>query len=175
MEAFRLSSLNIRKIVSVLIFLSIASLIALLFSDDDPSELNRIQVSLLAVNLISFLALFPIVALSVKKLVLDYRQRNLGAKLRLRMALAFSGLALVPAIVIFFFAINFMNKGISVWSDADVEKGLSDALMLGRSALDERIQDGLFATSNISIQLKGMENISEILEAQRKEIGRAHV
>ena len=169
MEAFRLSSLNIRKIVSVLIFLSIASLIALLFSDDDPSELNRIQVSLLAVNLISFLALLPIVALSAKKLVLDYRQRKLGAKLRLRMALAFSGLALVPAIVIFFFAINFMNKGISVWSDADVEKGLSDALMLGRSALDERIQDGLFATSNISIQLKGMENISEALEAQRKE------
>jgi len=62
-----------------------------------------------------------------------------------------------------------MNKGISVWSDADVEKGLSDALMLGRSALDERIQDGLFATSNISIQLKGMENISETLEVQRKK------
>ena len=71
MEAFRLSSLNIRKIVSVLIFLSIASLIALLFSDDDPSEINRIHVSLLAVNLISFLALFPIVALSAKKLVIE--------------------------------------------------------------------------------------------------------
>jgi nitrogen fixation/metabolism regulation signal transduction histidine kinase len=169
MEAFRLSSLNIRKIVSVLIFLSIASLIALLFSDDDPSELNRIQVSLLAVNLVSFVALLPIVALSAKKLFLDYRQRKLGAKLRFRMALAFSGLALVPAIVIFFFAINFMNKGISVWSDADVEQGLSDALMLGRSALDERIQDGLFATSNISIQIKGMENITEALEFQRKE------
>jgi len=169
MEAFRLSSITIRKVVSILIFLSVASLIALLFSEDDPSELNRVQVSLLAVNLISFLALLPIVALSAKKLFLDYRQRKLGAKLRLRMALAFSGLALVPAIVIFFFAINFMNKGISVWSDADVEKGLSDALMLGRSALDERIQDGLFATSNISIQLKGMENISQALENQRKE------
>ena len=169
MEAFRLSSISIRKVVSTLIFLSVASLIALLFSEDDPSEFNRVQVSLLAVNLVSFLALLPIVALSAKKLFLDYRQRKLGAKLRLRMALAFSGLALVPAIVIFFFAINFMNKGISVWSDADVEKGLSDALMLGRSALDERIQDGLFATSNISIQLKGMENISQALENQRKE------
>ena len=169
MEAFRLSSISIRKVVSTLIFLSVASLIALLLSEDDPSEFNRVQVSLLAVNLVSFLALLPIVALSAKKLFLDYRQRKLGAKLRLRMALAFSGLALVPAIVIFFFAINFMNKGISVWSDADVEKGLSDALMLGRSALDERIQDGLFATSNISIQLKGMENISQALENQRKE------
>ena len=169
METFRLSSIKIRKIVSVLIFLSIASLIALLFSDDDPTEFNRIQVSLLAVNIVSFFALLPVVALSAKNLFHDYKQKKLGAKLRFRMALAFSGLALIPAIVIFFFAINFMNKGISVWSDADVEKGLSDALMLGRSALDERIQDGLFATSNISIQLKGMENIAQLLENQRKE------
>ena len=169
METFRLSSIKIRKIVSVLIFLSIASLIALLFSDDDPTEFNRIQVSLLAVNIVSFFALLPVVALSAKNLFHDYKQKKLGAKLRFRMALAFSGLALIPAIVIFFFAINFMNKGISVWSDADVEKGLSDALMLGRSALDERIQDGLFATSNISIQLKGMENITQLLDDQRKE------
>ena len=169
METFRLSSIKIRKIVSVLIFLSIASLIALLFSDDDPTEFNRIQVSLLAVNIVSFFALLPVVAISAKNLFRDYKQKKLGAKLRFRMALAFSGLALIPAIVISFFAINFMNKGISVWSDADVEKGLSDALMLGRSALDERIQDGLFATSNISIQLKGMENITQLLENQRKE------
>jgi nitrogen fixation/metabolism regulation signal transduction histidine kinase len=169
MEAFRLSTIKIRRIVSILIFLSVTSLIALLFSDDDPTEFNRIQASLLAINLISFFALLPIVALSAKKLFHDYRQKKLGAKLRVKMALAFSSLALIPAIVVFFFAINFMNKGISIWSDADVEKGLNDALMLGRSALDERIQDGLFATSNISIQLKGMENIAQTLEDQRKE------
>ncbi|MDB3990292.1 ATP-binding protein [Gammaproteobacteria bacterium] len=169
MEAFRLSSLNIRKLVTLLIFMSVASLVALLFSDDDPNQLNRIQVSLLSVNLISFLILLPIVAISARRLFFDYKQKKLGAKLRLRMALAFSGLALIPAMVIFFFAINFMNKGISVWSDADVEKGLSNALMLGRSALDERIQDGLFKASNIAIQLKGMENVTDLLERKRKE------
>ena len=58
MEAFRLSTIKIRKIVSALIFLSIASLVALLFSDDDPTEFNRIQVSLLAVNLVSFFDLY---------------------------------------------------------------------------------------------------------------------
>ena len=61
--------------------------------------------------------------------------------------------------VLFFFAINFMNKGISVWSDADVEQGLNNALMLGRSALDEKIQQGLFETTNIALQLQGIENI----------------
>ena len=81
METFRLSSIKIRKIVSALIFLSIASLIALLFSDDDPTEFNRIQVSLLALNLISFFALLPVVALSAKNLFHDYKQKKLGAKL----------------------------------------------------------------------------------------------
>ena len=76
MEAFRLSTIKIRKIVSALIFLSIASLVALLFSDDDPTEFNRIQVSLLAVNLVSFFALLPVVALSAKKLFHDYRQKK---------------------------------------------------------------------------------------------------
>ncbi|GIT36500.1 MAG: hypothetical protein Ct9H300mP6_03680 [Gammaproteobacteria bacterium] len=52
-----------------------------------------------------------------------------------------------------------MNKGISVWSDADVEQGLNNALMLGRSALDEKIQQGLFETTNIALQLQGIENI----------------
>ena len=153
----------------MLIVLSIVSLTALLFSDDDPSQPNKIQISLLAVNFFSFLALLPIVSFSIRKLLNDYKERRLGAKLRFRLALAFSGLAIVPAIVIFVFAINFMNKGISVWSDADVEQGLSNALMLGRSALDERIQDGLFATSNISIKLKGLENAAAELERHRKE------
>ncbi len=76
MDAFGLKALNIRRLVSALIFLSVVSLAALLFSDDDPSELNRIQVSLLAINLASFLVLLPIVALSVKKLFFDYKQKN---------------------------------------------------------------------------------------------------
>ena len=75
------------------------------------------------------------------------------------MALAFGGLAIVPAVVLFFFAINFMNKGISVWSDAAVEQGLNNALMLGRSALDEKIQQGLFETTNIALELQGIEKI----------------
>ena len=130
-----------------------------MFAADNPNELNRMQSSLLAVNVFSFVIFLFIVALSTKNLVNDFRQNKLGAKLKVRMALAFGGLAIVPAVVLFFFAINFMNKGISVWSDADVEQGLNNALMLGRSALDEKIQQGLFETTNIALELQGIENI----------------
>jgi hypothetical protein len=81
MEPFRLSSVNIKRAVFMLIVLSMLSLTALLFSDDDPSQPNRIQTSLLAINFFSFLALLPIVSFSIRKLLNDYKVSILGAKL----------------------------------------------------------------------------------------------
>jgi len=164
MATVQLNPKTTKKIIFSLIFLSASSLLALMFSADNPNEINKIQFSLIAVNTVSFLVFLFLVVLSAKKLIADYKQNKLGAKLRLRMALAFGGLAIVPAIVLFFFAINFMNKGISVWSDADVEQGLNNALMLGRSALDEKIQQGLFETSNLALGLTGIENIDQQLQ-----------
>ena len=164
MAIIQLNPRTTKKIIFSLIFLSTSSLLALMFSADNPNELNKIQFPLIAVNIVSFIVFLFFVSLSAKKLFVDYKQNKLGAKLRLRMALAFGGLAIVPAIVIFFFAISFMNKGISVWSDADVEQGLNNALMLGRSALDEKIQQGLFETSNIALGLTGIESIDQQLQ-----------
>ena len=164
MAIIQLNPRTTKKIIFSLIFLSTSSLLALMFSADNPNELNKIQFPLIAVNIISFIIFLFFVSLSAKKLIVDYKQNKLGAKLRLRMALAFGGLAIVPAIVLFFFAISFMNKGISVWSDADVEQGLNNALMLGRSALDEKIQQGLFETSNIALGLTGIESIDQQLQ-----------
>ena len=164
MAIIQLNPRTTKKIIFSLIFLSTSSLLALMFSADNPNELNKIQFPLIAVNIISFIVFLFFVSLSAKKLFVDYKQNKLGAKLRLRMALAFGGLAIVPAIVLFFFAISFMNKGISVWSDADVEQGLNNALMLGRSALDEKIQQGLFETSNIALGLTGIESIDQQLQ-----------
>ena len=164
MAIIQLNPRTTKKIIFSLIFLSASSLLALMFSADNPNELNKIQFPLIAVNVVSFIVFLFFVSLSAKKLFVDYKQNKLGAKLRLRMALAFGGLAVVPAIVLFFFAISFMNKGISVWSDAGVEQGLNNALMLGRSALDEKIQQGLFETSNIALGLTGIEDIDQQLQ-----------
>ena len=164
MAIIQLNPRTTKKIIFSLIFLSTISLLALMFSADNPNELNKIQFPLIAVNIVSFVVFLFFVSLSAKKLIVDYKKNKLGAKLRLRMALAFGGLAVIPAIVLFFFAISFMNKGISVWSDADVEQGLNNALMLGRSALDEKIQQGLFETSNIALGLTGIEDIDQQLQ-----------
>ena len=167
MATIRLNQKPAKTAIFCLILLSALSLFALMFASDSPDEFNRLQTPLLMINTFSFLVLFVLVIVSGKKLVRDYKKSKLGAKLRLRMTLAFGGLSVVPAVVVFFFATNFMNKGIDVWFDAEVEQGLSNALTLGRSALDEQIQQGLFTTTNIALELTGTDQLDQKLNELR--------
>ena len=110
MATIRLKKIPAKAIMFGLILLSTLSLVALMVASDSPDAFNRLQTPLLLVNTVSFLVLFILVVVSGRKLVRDYKKSKLGAKLRLRMTLAFGGLAVVPAVVVFVFATNFMNK-----------------------------------------------------------------
>ena len=167
MATIRLNQKPAKTIIFCLILLSALSLFALMVASESPDEFNKLQAPLILINSFSFLVLFVLVIVSGKKLIKDYKKSKLGAKLRLRMTLAFGGLSVVPAVVVFFFATNFMNKGIDVWFDAEVEQGLSNALTLGRSALDEQIQKGLLITTNIALELTGTEKLDQRLNQLR--------
>ncbi len=169
MATIRLKKIPAKAIMLSLILLSALSLVALMVASDSPDAFNRLQTPLLLVNTVSFFVLFILVVVSGRKLVRDYKKSKLGAKLRLRMTLAFGGLAIVPAVVVFVFATNFMNKGIDVWFDAEVEQGLSNALTLGRTALEEKIQQGLFKTTNIALALTGTDQLDKRLNELRND------
>ena len=169
MATIRLKKIPAKAIMFSLILLSAMSLVALMVASDSPDAFNRLQTPLLLVNTVSFFVLFILVVVSGRKLVRDYKKSKLGAKLRLRMTLAFGGLAIVPAVVVFVFATNFMNKGIDVWFDAEVEQGLSNALTLGRTALEEKIQQGLFKTTNIALALTGTDQLDKRLNELRND------
>jgi nitrogen fixation/metabolism regulation signal transduction histidine kinase len=169
MATFQIKQKITKRIIFFLLALSAFSLFALMFASDDPEEFNRLQTPILLVNTVSFFVLFVLVTLSGKQLVNDYKKSKLGAKLRLKMTLVFGTLSIIPVAVVFFFATNFMNKGIDVWFDAEVETGLTNALMLGRSALDEQIQEGLFKSTNMSLQLTGIEELDQQLHKLRED------
>ncbi len=169
MATIRLKKIPAKAIMLSLIMLSALSLVALMVASDSPDAFNRLQTPLLLVNTVSFFVLFILVVVSGRKLVRDYKKSKLGAKLRLRMTLAFGGLAIVPAVVVFVFATNFMNKGIDVWFDAEVEQGLSNALTLGRTALEEKIQQGLFKTTNMALALTGTDQLDKRLNELRND------
>lgn len=64
-----------------------------------------------------------------------------GAKLTLRLALFFSLIAILPGLMVYAVSVQFLSKSIESWFDVRVEKALEGGLNLGRSSLDNALQD----------------------------------
>src|SRR5512139_3919703 len=78
---------------------------------DEASLTGNITFFLLInFNLILLILLVFLVIRNLVKLVLERRQRILGSRLRTRLVLAFVGLTLFPAILLFFVAQGFLSR-----------------------------------------------------------------
>ena len=80
---------------------------------------------------------------NLSRLLRDYRNNVPGAKLKARMVGMFVGLAVLPLIVVFYFSMQFINRGIDSWFNVEVEEGLDNALALSRAALEMQKRQNL--------------------------------
>ena len=75
------------------------------------------------------------------QLVRDWRGHVIGSRLKARMVWTFGVLATLPILLVYFFAVQFLNKGIDSWFNVEIRKSLDDALVLSRSALETRMRE----------------------------------
>ncbi|HOX93851.1 MAG TPA: ATP-binding protein, partial [Syntrophales bacterium] len=85
---------------------------------------------LININIILVALLIFLIVRNVVKLVYERRHGILGAKLRTKLVAAFVGLTLVPTIVLFVVAINFLTASIDNWFDIKVGSALNLSLDL---------------------------------------------
>lgn len=64
-----------------------------------------------------------------------------GAKLTLRLAVFFTLIAILPGLLMYAVSVQFLSKSIESWFDVRVEKALEGGLNLGRSALENGLQE----------------------------------
>jgi len=83
---------------------------------------------LININIILVVLLIFLIVRNVVKLVYERRHGILGAKLRTKLVAAFVGLTLVPTIVLFVVAINFLSASIDNWFDIKVGSALNLSL-----------------------------------------------
>src|SRR3990172_8175864 len=93
-----------------------------------PIANNLIVFALLNLNIIVFLLLLVLLFRNLVKLYFERRQKLLGSKFKAKLVLALLALALVPSIVIFLIASNFINTSIEGWFKVQVERPLDQAL-----------------------------------------------
>jgi PAS domain S-box-containing protein len=89
------------------------------------------------------------------------------------MVATFAILSVLPLLLVYYFAVQFMNRGIESWFSVDVEKGLGDALNLSRATLEIQMREYLEETHTIAKQLVGRSsaNLAATIARQQGRSG----
>ena len=153
--------------------LSLIALIMLSQAAENSENFDQLANSILWINILCLFVLMVLLIGNLSKLYRDYRLDIPGSKLKARMVGMFVGLAIIPLLIVFYFSMQFINRGIDTWFNVEVEAGLDDALTLSRNALAVQMRDHLAATEQIAQRLRETNSAQFIYEigALRKEIG----
>jgi nitrogen fixation/metabolism regulation signal transduction histidine kinase len=126
---------------------------------------------ILLVNIAGLLTMFVLLVGKVSRLMRDYRRHVPGSRLKARTVAVFSALALAPILVVYYFALQFLNRGIDSWFELEVSQGLKDTRELSRAALDLRVREFLQNTQAVARNLSPLMDYELIgtLDRERRE------
>jgi two-component system nitrogen regulation sensor histidine kinase NtrY len=170
-------------IITVLVVLGLTIWETNILRPDFPFSLSQrvILFALININIILLLLLIFLVVRNLLKLVTERRRKILGSKIRTRLVMGFVTLSLVPTIVLFFIAYEFMAMGMDYWFNIHIEKSLQDSLDVGRAYYQASQRGTRIYAQQISLDLSqaglmAKNNPSELIEnilEKRQEYGLA--
>ena len=118
------------------------------------SELfDRFYLALLLFNTLGLISLSILIILNLKRLIRQLKNRVIGSRMTVRIVILFSLLSVTPVLVVYYFSLDFLHRGIDSWFDLRVEQALDDSLELSRLALDVRMRELLNTTEKIAEEL----------------------
>ncbi len=108
---------------------------------------------LLAINGVAALALLVLVGLQLRRLRRDFKGGVFGSRLKSRLLLMLSLMAVLPGALVYGVSMQFAVKSIDSWFDVRVDKALEGGLNLGRGVLDGLQADLLAKTRDAALDL----------------------
>jgi len=137
----------------------------------NSAEFNRWLPWILLVNISGLVTLGILLAVKLARLVQDYRRHVPGSRLKLRTVAIFSALAVAPILVVYYFSLQFINRGIDSWFELEVSEGLKDTRALSHAALEVRVREFLQHTQTVAHTLSHSSDFELIatLDRERRE------
>jgi len=164
-----LATLGVGTVVVAVFLLSLTA--------QNSNDFARLQDVIVAINIAGIFLLFTLLAGNLARLWRDYRTHVPGARLKARLVGMFVTLAVLPLIVVFYFSLQFINRGIDSWFNVEVEEGMENALQLSQAALSMQVRQHLNATQQIAQQLARGEERQRVFELSmlRRESGASEI
>lgn len=135
-----------RKMVTRIIFICVCLipffvwLQAELFERDIqlPLNSNIVIFALINLNVILILIVVFLILRYLAELFFERKLNVLGSKLRTKLVISFLSLSLLPTILLFFIALQFVSSSVDYWFSSSIEDSLQESLGLAQSIIQER-------------------------------------
>ena len=121
-----------------MLVITLCFLIANSLQADSSGEL---QYLVIIATIAGIALLVGLILINLIILYRQYRKQILGSRLSLRLVGMFILLNFLPLLLVYYFAVQFLNKGVDTWFDVRVEQAVNDALLLGQTSLETIKQD----------------------------------
>ncbi len=137
----------------------------------NSAKFDRWLPWILLINISGLLTLVVLLAAKLSRLVQDYRRHVPGSRLKGRTVAIFSALAVAPILVVYYFSLQFLTRGIDSWFELEVSQGLKDTRELSHSALEVRVREFLQHTEVVAHELSGLPDFDLIgtLDRERRD------
>ena len=144
--------------IALVVILLLTSLYLMSIATHNSLLFGRLYSLLLGINFIATILLVALIGKSVWHLIQQYRQGKTGSRLTTRLVVMFVILSTTPVSVVYYFSLDFLQRGIDSWFDVRVENALTDALELSKTSLGVRTRELLRQTQQMSPRLNAISN-----------------
>ncbi|HEX9403088.1 MAG TPA: ATP-binding protein [Steroidobacteraceae bacterium] len=156
---------------SIGVVLWLVALYLLASAAQNSARFEKWMPWILLINISGLLTLFVLLAGKLTQLVRDYRRHVPGSRLKGRTVAIFSALAVAPILVVYYFSLQFINRGIDSWFELEVSQGLKDTRELSHAALEVRVREFLQHTQVVARTLSASSALELIgtLDRERRD------
>lgn len=167
-----------RKREGFIIAISLFLLVLLTWAEIQLARLRapvQIESKILIFGLINVIILLIILLIflvfrNVTKLLLERKQKAIGAKLRTKLVLAFVGLSLVPTMLLFFVSAGFITNSIRNWFNKQVETSLEESMEVAQTYYKNSAANASYYGNQISSIIKEQKLLNDQNVPRLKEL-----
>ncbi len=122
-----------------------------------PISSNILIFSLININVLLILLVLFLVLRNLAELLFERHLNVLGSKLKTKLVVSFLSLSLIPTILLFFVALQFVSTSMEYWFNSNIETSLQESLKLAQQILQESKNEANQMSIGISQRLAELE------------------
>jgi len=102
-----------------------------------PVSSTIVIFALINVNVILILVVLFLILRYLAELIFERKMNIMGSRLRTKLVVSFLSLSLIPTILLFFVALQFISSSVDYWFSSSIEESLQESLTLARNQIQE--------------------------------------